>query len=59
MLQLLAAGRSNEGIAAGMGISVNTVRSHVQAVLRKLGAERRLGAVHRAGELGLLESLSA
>ena len=59
VLQLLAAGRSNEGIAAGMGISVNTVRSHVQAVLRKLGAERRLEAVHRAGEAGLLESLSA
>jgi LuxR family maltose regulon positive regulatory protein len=42
-----------------MGISVNTVRSHVQAVLRKLGAERRLEAVHRAGAAGLLESLSA
>lgn len=59
VLRLLAAGRSNERIAAGMGISVNTVRSHVQAVLRKLGAERRLEAVRRAGELGLLESLSA
>ncbi len=59
VLQLLAAGRSNDAIAAGMGISINTVRSHVQAVLRKLGAERRIGAVRRAEQLGLLESMTA
>lgn len=59
VLQLLALGAGNEAIADRLGISVNTVRSHVHSVLRKLGAARRVGAVRRAGELGLLERLSA
>jgi LuxR family transcriptional regulator, maltose regulon positive regulatory protein len=41
-------------IAARMFVSVNTVKTHVRAILRKLSAERRNEAVRRARELGLL-----
>jgi LuxR family transcriptional regulator, maltose regulon positive regulatory protein len=41
-------------IAMKMFVSVNTVKTHVRAILRKLSAERRNEAVRRARELGLL-----
>jgi LuxR family maltose regulon positive regulatory protein len=41
-------------IAARMFVSVNTVKTHVRAILRKLAAERRNEAVRRARELGLV-----
>ncbi len=41
-------------IAAEMFVSVNTVKTHVRAILRKLSAKRRHEAVRRARELGLL-----
>jgi LuxR family maltose regulon positive regulatory protein len=43
-----------EEIAARMFVSVNTVKTHVRAILRKLAAERRNEAVRRARELGLV-----
>jgi len=43
-----------EEIAARMFLSVNTIKTHVRAILRKLSAERRNEAVRRARELGLL-----
>lgn len=45
---------TTEEIAAVMYISVNTVRTHVRNILRKLGASRRNEAVRRARELHLL-----
>jgi LuxR family transcriptional regulator, maltose regulon positive regulatory protein len=47
---------TTEEIAAGMFISVNTVRTHVRGILRKLCASRRNEAVRRARELGILPS---
>jgi LuxR family maltose regulon positive regulatory protein len=44
-----------EEIAEAMVVSVNTVRTHVRHVLRKLGVDRRNAAVRRAWELGLLQ----
>jgi LuxR family maltose regulon positive regulatory protein len=41
-------------IAARMFVSVNTVKTHVRAILRKLSAGRRYEAVRRARELGLI-----
>ena len=38
-------------IAAEMFVSVNTVKTHVRAILRKLSAKRRHEAVRRAREL--------
>ncbi|WP_414673021.1 response regulator transcription factor [Kribbella sp.] len=47
---------TTEEIASTMYVSVNTVRSHVRSILRKLNASRRNEAVRRAWELGLLPS---
>jgi LuxR family maltose regulon positive regulatory protein len=54
VLCLLDAMLATEEIAARMFVSVNTVKTHVRAILRKLGAERRGEAVRRARELGLI-----
>jgi LuxR family maltose regulon positive regulatory protein len=43
-----------EEIAGRMFVSVNTVKTHIRAILRKLAAERRNEAVRRAKELGLV-----
>jgi LuxR family maltose regulon positive regulatory protein len=45
---------SNQEIADAMHLSVNTVKTHVKAVYRKLGVERRRHAVVRARQLELL-----
>lgn len=45
---------NTEEIAGTMFISVNTVRTHVRNILRKLDVNRRNAAVRRARELGLL-----
>lgn len=54
VLELLAAGRSNKEIAAGLGVSLNTVKTHVARLLEKLEAPRRTQAIRRAQELGIL-----
>ncbi|MFC4787205.1 LuxR C-terminal-related transcriptional regulator [Nocardioides sp. MAHUQ-72] len=46
---------TTEEIAAKMFVSVNTIRTHVRSILRKLGVNRRNSAVRRARELGLFE----
>jgi DNA-binding NarL/FixJ family response regulator len=43
-LELLAEGKGTVAIANHLGVSVMTVRSHVQAVLSKLGVRSRLEA---------------
>jgi LuxR family maltose regulon positive regulatory protein len=43
-------------IAEKMFVSVNTVRTHIRSILRKLGVSRRNAAIRRARELGILES---
>jgi LuxR family maltose regulon positive regulatory protein len=45
---------TTEEIAAAMFVSVNTVRTHVRSILRKLAVMRRNDAVRRAWDLGLL-----
>ncbi|WP_371402107.1 LuxR C-terminal-related transcriptional regulator [Kribbella sp. NBC_00662] len=56
VLEYLAELLTTEEIASTMYVSVNTVRSHVRSILRKLNASRRNEAVRRAWELGLLPS---
>jgi len=48
VLLLLAEGKKSREIAEELGISVHTVRTHIQGVLRTLGAANRLEAVSRA-----------
>jgi len=52
VLQLLAEGLSNKDIAARLAISEHTAKFHVNAVLAKLGVQRRTEAVVRAARLG-------
>ena len=54
VLRYLASRLDSSEIAAALYISVNTVRSHVKAVYRKLGVNARPDAVERGRELGLL-----
>jgi PAS domain S-box-containing protein len=49
----LADGHSTREIATLLGISVSTVRSHVEHILRKLNAHSRLEAVAISRRLGL------
>jgi LuxR family maltose regulon positive regulatory protein len=52
VLRHLAALYSTEEIAHTMFVSVNTVKTHVRGILRKLAASRRNEAIRRARELG-------
>lgn len=52
VLQLLAQGMANKGIAAQLSISEHTVKFHVNAVMTKLNAQSRTEAVVRATRLG-------
>jgi DNA-binding NarL/FixJ family response regulator len=54
VLRQMAAATETAAIAANLGISANTARGYVQAVIEKLHAHSRLGAVLRAQELGIL-----
>jgi DNA-binding NarL/FixJ family response regulator len=48
VLRLLAKGSSNKVIARDLGLSVSTVKVHLNTVFRALGASNRLEAVIRA-----------
>ena len=54
VLRNLAGGANTAAAAAVLGISTATLRAHVQAILRKLGAHSRLEAVAEAASLGLI-----
>jgi LuxR family maltose regulon positive regulatory protein len=54
VLQLLAAGKSNQRIAHELVVALDTVKKHVTHVLGKLGAANRTEAVARARQLGLI-----
>jgi two-component system nitrate/nitrite response regulator NarL len=54
VLALLAEGLSNKAIADRLAISEHTAKFHVNAVLAKLGVQRRTEAVVRAARLGLV-----
>jgi LuxR family maltose regulon positive regulatory protein len=54
VLRLLPTRLSNREIGRQLYVSVNTIRSHIQVVYRKLGVATRAEAVAHARELGLL-----
>jgi len=55
VLQLIAAGFTNQEIASKLVLSLNTVKSHARNIFGKLGVKHRTEAVARARQLGLLE----
>jgi LuxR family maltose regulon positive regulatory protein len=54
VLRLLVAGHSNPEIARQLVVSVNTVKTQVQSIYRKLGVTNRVKASAVAGNLRLL-----
>jgi LuxR family maltose regulon positive regulatory protein len=54
VLRELALGGSYQDIAKTLYVTENTVKTHLAALYRKLGAERRASALRRAREVGLL-----
>jgi DNA-binding NarL/FixJ family response regulator len=54
VLELLAEGLPNKAIAERLGLSDQTVKSHVAAITGKLGAANRTDAVRRAVRQGLV-----
>ena len=55
ILQLLAAGKSNQEIAEERVLTVNTVKKHVTNILQKLGVANRTQAVILAKKQGWME----
>jgi len=54
VLELLAEGLPNKGIADRLGISDQTVKFHIASIMGKLGASNRVETVRRAVSRGLL-----
>jgi len=54
VLELIAAGLSNQEIAEKLFVSTSTVKTHVSNILAKLDASRRTQAIRRAQELRLI-----
>jgi two-component system response regulator DevR len=55
VLDLLAQGVATPEIADNLLVSIHTVRTHVQAIIKKLGAHSRLEAVTIAAREGLVK----
>jgi two-component system, NarL family, response regulator LiaR len=54
VLELIAAGLSNQDIADRLFVSTSTVKTHVSNVLAKLDAGRRTEAIARAKEMRII-----
>ncbi len=55
MLRLIAAGASNQEIAASLVIALGTVKKHITTIFAKVGVASRTQLLVRARELGLLD----
>jgi LuxR family maltose regulon positive regulatory protein len=57
IVELIAQGQSNKEIARTLGITPETVKSHVKSVFTKLAVDKRAQAVARAQALGLVKQV--
>ena len=55
ILALLASGQSNKEMARMLGISPNTIKTHVARVYEKLEVQRRIQTIEKARWLALIE----
>ena len=55
VLRLMAEGTSSRDIAARLGISYTTVRTHIRSLGSKLGVHSKLEAIVKARDLALIE----
>jgi DNA-binding CsgD family transcriptional regulator len=55
VLGLLASGKTNREVAAELYVSPGTVKAHVAAIYRKLGAHTRAEMLNKARAFGLLD----
>jgi DNA-binding NarL/FixJ family response regulator len=54
ILELLASGESNKEMARRLGISPNTVKTHIARVYQKLEVQKRVQAIEKARFLALI-----
>jgi LuxR family maltose regulon positive regulatory protein len=54
VLHLLAAGHSNPAMAQALVVSINTIKTHVKSIYRKLNVTNRVEACTAAQNLQLL-----
>ncbi len=54
VLGLLAAGQANKEIARALGVSPNTVKTHLARLYEKLGVTSRTAAIAQARALGIV-----
>jgi DNA-binding CsgD family transcriptional regulator len=54
ILAMLASGRSNKEMARALGISPNTVKTHLARVFEKLDVQKRVQAIETARRLALI-----
>jgi DNA-binding CsgD family transcriptional regulator len=54
ILALLASGQSNKEMARALGISPNTIKTHIARVYEKLEVQKRIQAVEKARWLALI-----
>jgi len=55
ILELLASGQSNKELARTLGISPNTVKTHVARVFEKLEVQKRVAAIEKARWLMIIK----
>ena len=59
IIEFMAGGQSNKQIARTLGVTPETVKTHVKRIFIKLSAESRAQAVVRAQSLGFLRTIQA
>jgi DNA-binding NarL/FixJ family response regulator len=54
ILELLASGQSNKELARSLGISPNTIKTHVARLFEKLEVQKRIAAIEKARMLRII-----
>lgn len=55
VLDLLASGKTNDELAKTLGVSANTVKTHLSSLFAKLDVDRRVKAIEKARFLSIIQ----